>query len=71
MFENVLKCNIITSKRETCFEKSEVWNGFINDISKPRIGTSVPERVKKEGGHIFLITGEPLSWGGEAFKGWG
>ena len=32
IFENVFKCNVIT--RRTCFEKSEVLNHFINDISK-------------------------------------
>ena len=36
MFENVSNCNIITPKRETCFEKSEVLTGFKNDISKSR-----------------------------------
>ena len=34
MFENIFRRNIITL--ETCFEKFEVLNGFINDVSKSR-----------------------------------
>ena len=36
MFENIPSCNIISSKQEKRFEKYEVLNGLINDVSKSR-----------------------------------
>ena len=51
----------VISSRETCFEKSEVLNGFINDVSKSRNRDFCSRESGEGGGHMmFLSKGSPL-----------
>ena len=49
MFENVVECNIKHNviMWEICFEKSEAFNSFINDISKSRNRDFCYRKVEK------------------------
>ena len=67
MFSGVIS---LRHARETCFEKSEVLNGFINDISKSRNEVFFPRKSGKGGGdNVFYQGGHLNERKVETFKG--